>query len=47
MIEIKIKKILKYLNSGNYKRTIDETIKLLKKKSKKFLFKKSFRFCLS
>ena len=34
MIEIKIKKILKYLNSGNYKRTIDETIKLLKKNPK-------------
>lgn len=34
MIEIKIKKILSYLSSGNYKRTIDETIKLSKRNPK-------------
>ena len=34
MIEIKIKKILNYLRLGNYKRTIDETIKLSKKNPK-------------
>ncbi len=31
MIEIKINKILKYLNAGNYKRVIDDTTKLSKK----------------
>ena len=44
MIEIKIKKILKYLNSGNYKRTIDETIKLLKKNPKSSYLKNLLGF---
>ena len=44
MIEIKIKKFLKYFNSFNYKRTFDEKIKLLKKNPKSSYLKNLLGF---